>query len=551
MPRIRRSLRSQLFPVCIPILVLFLLAGRVYARGPVVVTVDRSTLVGTSHLSIGVTLTGPKWENGNPEAVRRAKALLTNGLRYINQHLMNWGTEDPEPKPGVYKWASLDKRIALIRSMGCIPIITFCSAPGWMNTTGEDVPHQTGPYSWADARVADNHVNDFAELCKRAALRYRDVKYFQIWNEYKGYWDKATDNWDYRRYTNFYNAVYDAVKSVRPDAKLGGPYYPFDGPKPKDWTVIDYWLKHKHGADFVCFDGWIAGYPPTRDRNSEARKMTLTDYFGKIADQFRARTDLPIWISEFYGGWSSNPQFTAANHASCYLHALLSGVSVVLLWDPELQRWNYLFTSTKTAAGGQPSPHYQVVKIFNSDFGPGTRLYRAASSSANVEVLASATKTLLINKRDAKVEVRLNGRALTMGPYEVRVVDALNLGQFSAREHELMWYSPRALCLSRANTKSTEGLGGLRVEPLWRSGQFGQLLPQWFQKESCAFPTAACPLGRFLCGPRAGQALCFACPTEAPVQPWTASRQRAWSESPTAQNQLERRALIRASASGR
>ncbi|HMD85209.1 MAG TPA: hypothetical protein VKO18_10990 [Terriglobia bacterium] len=80
--------------------------------------------------------------------------------------------------------------------------------------------------------------------------------------------------------------------------------------------------------------------------------MTLTDYFGKIATQFRSRTNLPIWISEFYGGWSSNPQFTAANHASCYLHALHRGVSVALLWDAELPKWNYLFTSTKTAEGG-------------------------------------------------------------------------------------------------------------------------------------------------------------------------------------------------------
>jgi hypothetical protein len=154
--------------------------------------------------------------------------------------------------------------------------------------------------------------------------------------------------------------------------------------------------------------------------------MTLTDYFGQIARQFRARTQLPIWISEFYGGWSSNPQFTAANHASCYLHALLSGISVVLLWDAEIQRWNYLFTSTKTAEGGQPSPHYQVVKIFNNDFGPGTPLFMATSSSPDVEALASATKTLLINKRDAKVMVRLDGNDLTMTPYEVRLVDALS-----------------------------------------------------------------------------------------------------------------------------
>jgi hypothetical protein len=381
--------------------------------------VDRSTPAGISHF-IGVTLTGGRWLNGNPQAVARAKKLLSAGLKYMNQHLAIWGVGDPEPRPGVYDWTSLDKRIALIRSMNGIPVITFCCAPGWMNSIGQTLPRRTGPYSWAVGRVTDNHVKDYAELCQKVALRYPDVKYFQVWNEFKGYWDKAIDNWDYVRYTNFYNAVYDALKSVRPDAKLGGPYYPFDGAKKKDWQVIDYWLKHKHGADFVCFDGWIAGYPPTRDE--EARKMTSTDYFGKIADQFRARANLPIWISEFYGGWSSNPQFTAAN-PSCYLHALLSGVSMALLWGPANQKWNYLFTSTDTADGGRPSPHYWVVKTFNDDFGAGTRLYKATSSPPEIEVLASRTEMLLINKRNANVTVRLNGQKLFLNPYEVRLVN--------------------------------------------------------------------------------------------------------------------------------
>ena len=425
MLQVGHGYQRGLFRGLVAIIVLLLLAATADAQEPVIVQVDRSTPEGTSRFTIGVTHTQPPWDQGNPKAVARAKSLLAQGLKFQNQHLMDWGTENPEPKSGVYNWASLDHRVALMRSMGATVVITLCTAPGWMKTSGEDFPHQTGPDSWADDRVADNHVNDFAELCKKVVRRYPEVKYFQIWNEYKGYWDKAANNWDFVRFTNFYNAVYDAVKSVRPDAQLGGPYYPFDGPKPKDWEVIDYWFQHKHGADFVCFDGWVAGYPPTRGRKEEGRKMTLTGYFGQIAAQFRSRTTLPIWISEFYGGWSGNPQFTAANHASCYLHALESGVSVVLLWDAEIPEWNYLFTSTKTAEGGEASPHYQVVKTFNTYFGPGTQLYKATSSSPEVEVLASATKTLLINKTKASVAVRLNGHKVIMTEYEVRLVDAL------------------------------------------------------------------------------------------------------------------------------
>ena len=414
--------RFLLFPVIE--LFLSLVVPPLWAEGVVTVTVDRTAAVGTSDFSVGVTHTQPKWEDGDPAAVARAKSLLAEGLKFQNQHLMDWGTENPEPQPGVYNWASLDHRVALMRSMRATMVITLCTAPGWMKTSGQDFPRQIGPDSWADDRVADNHVDEFVDLCRKVALRYPDVKYFQIWNEYKGYWDKAADNWDFVRFTDFYNRVYDALRAVRPDAQIGGPYYPFDGPKPKDWAVIDYWFQHKHGADFVCFDGWVAGYPPTRARSEEARKMTLTDYFGRIAREFRARTRLPIWISEFYGGWSSNAEFTAANHASCYLHALRSGVAVALLWDAELEKWNYLFTSTKTAEGGQPSPHYHVVKLFNTYFGSGTPLFKASSSSPEVEVLASRTKTLLINKRDAKVEVRVDGVPLSLNPYEVRLLGA-------------------------------------------------------------------------------------------------------------------------------
>jgi hypothetical protein len=387
----------------------------------VIVKVYSST-IGKSSFSVGVTHVGPRWEDGDPQAVKRAMELLTGVIKFQNQHIMNWGVGNPEPSPGVYNWTSLDKRVELIRSMNAIPILTFCSAPGWMNTTGDDSPKQTSPNHWADARVTDDHVNDYAELCKQVAMRYRDVKYFQVWNEFKGYWSKELKNWDYVRYTDFYNAVYDAVKSVRPDALLGGPYF-FELDDAKSEEIVDYWFKNKHGADFVCFDSWIAGYPPTGDVSEEAKKMRLTNHFGRIAKQYRSRTDLPIWVSEFYGGWSSNPQFTAANHASCYLHCVLSGVSVVLLWGPESQRWNYLFTSTKTAEGGQPSPHYNAVKIFNTYFGPGTQLYKTESSSPDIEVLASTAKTLLINKRNESVDVLLNGKKIMMTPYEVRLED--------------------------------------------------------------------------------------------------------------------------------
>ncbi len=78
-----------------------------------------------------------------------------------------------------------------------------------------------------EERVADEHVRDFANLCRAVAQHYPQVEYFQIWNEFKGYWAKG--GWDVERFTLMYNAVYDAVKAVRPDAQIGGPYLSLGG----------------------------------------------------------------------------------------------------------------------------------------------------------------------------------------------------------------------------------------------------------------------------------------------------------------------------------
>ena len=49
---------------------------------------------------------------------------------------------------------------------------------------------------------------------------------------------------------------------------------------------------------------------------------------------------------------------------------------------------------------------------------------RAASSSSDVEVLASATHLLIINKRGSPAEVRVNGVLdIGLAAYEVRVLD--------------------------------------------------------------------------------------------------------------------------------
>ncbi len=397
----------------------------------ITVTVDTQTKILTSSFQVGTTHTHGFWEYGNSQAVNRAKDLLLNGVAFQNQHIMGWGAGNPNPAPGQYNWNDLDHRVELMRSLDSPMFITFCQAPGWMK--GED--------DWAmDEEVLDDYVDEFADLCARVAERYKDVEYFQVWNELKGYWSSSLNNWDYGRYTDMYNAVYAAVKAARPDAKIGGPYIVIQGDgaqqigksgrdthvpiDSRDRTFLNYWLKNKTGADFLCADyGLIDYHDPNSYTHDE--KMQLTRMFGKWISDLATMTDLPIVISEFYGGSEKNDwDFTAANHASCFYHALNNGAATALQWNPEQGELDaFLFTDTENADGGQRTPLYDVVSYFNNYFSAGTEIVASTSSSDWLEVLASTEYTMLINKKDESVTVNVNGQIVELDRYQVKVVE--------------------------------------------------------------------------------------------------------------------------------
>ena len=177
----------------------------------IVITADRSCPTMLSRLALGVTHAQYSLDSGgNQEIVAEAKALLRSSCHYQNQHIMGWGALNPNPEPGIYRWESLDRRIALIRSMNAVPVITLCAAPDWMKGG------QPGETDWSQIEVAPlpEHYHDFAKLAKLVAQRYPDVKHYQVWNEMKGFWSREANNWDYVNYTRMYNMVYDALKRL-------------------------------------------------------------------------------------------------------------------------------------------------------------------------------------------------------------------------------------------------------------------------------------------------------------------------------------------------
>ncbi|MEM8532798.1 MAG: xylan 1,4-beta-xylosidase [Chloroflexota bacterium] len=417
--------------LCVFLGTILLIPSSTPVTQPVItVTVDRTAPTFMSPLKLGVTHTRRSLDNWVADEAQLAepRALLGAATHYQNQHIMGWGASNPNPSPDVYEWDSLDLRINLIRSMGAEPVITLCCAPDWMKG---GAPGET---DWDQLEVAPlpQYYDDFAELTRQVAMRYPDVRYFQVWNEFKGFWQAENSNWNYIAYTELYNRVYEAVKSVRPDAQVGGLYliiegtgsnkegWPAETPiRDRQWEVIDYWLEHKRGADFISID---RGLTYRRDQNNytTAELMALAEQFALVNEQIRTRTNLPIWWSEYH--MPRDAEGMEAIHASVLYHLLMGGSDTILLWGAADTEGAYpFFSSLDGANAGQLLEHYRVFRAFREHFGEGAQLYETTSSSPYVIALASDSATALINQLPHTVTVRLNGIPLTLGRYEMLV----------------------------------------------------------------------------------------------------------------------------------
>ncbi|HZO73477.1 MAG TPA: hypothetical protein VFB60_14855 [Ktedonobacteraceae bacterium] len=452
------------------------------------VTIDFSSPVGTSQFSPGIshvddTLSYP-WNNNDQTAVNHAKDLLKQAITYQNTAIMAWGAPDPWPDPSQAEpsdWSYLDQRVQLARDTGGIPVLTLCEAPWWMKgILQQDGTTQLLKASdeWSNdaynARILDNKMGAWLHLVQRVAERYMappyNVRYFQVWNELKGYYNPATQNFDYNNspgdpsgpnakhgYTYMYNQVYNRLMQVatslgipKGEIKVGGPYVSVITWSASDHAnlshlskaygtydqrlldAIQYWLHNKVGAGFITIDG-----SNSNDDKDTVDPFTAAEKFGDMVSWIRSLDNttypgaatLPIWWAEWYAttyAHTSNNQYDAAIKAYAMIKLLKAGGAVALSWGGTGDDTTYdggLWTDTGSAGGGQPRPWYDAYKAFKLYFGPGTKLYRATVSIPNdVEALASSSRLMLVNKTAQTISLAVEGEAVTLSPYQVSVI---------------------------------------------------------------------------------------------------------------------------------
>lgn len=367
----------------------------------------------------------------SPDAVASARRVIASipGLLEVTP-IMGWGLPSPEPSPGVYDLSALAGRISLIQSTGGTPVVTLCAAPDWMKRgTGTD----TAP--------TPDHYGDFAALAAKIAASFPQVKYFVVWNEFKGFWNATANDWNIQGYTAMYDEVYRAVKQVRPDAQVGGPYAvlpTLDRPVAKTlptspqgpWGFVDqrtvnalsYWLGHAAGADFVAVDG--RDFLPSGALTTDP--LTASEKYAAVDQWLSARTSLPIWWMESHiqpdnSGWS--PERAAAVRVAALLQMASSGARVGMQWQPQQGEGisdEGLWTATETASGGRPTVLAQVLpRVLEVLRRPVTAV---PGQPPGVLVVSGASGTIAVNTTAGALSALVDGKRVPLPAGGVRVL---------------------------------------------------------------------------------------------------------------------------------
>jgi hypothetical protein len=388
--------------------------------------------------SWGFTHTQFSADRGNPRALDSARDALTRQPLVQAQAIMGWGADNPEPAPGRFDFRSLDARVDLIRRSQGTPVITLCCAPDWM----KGGPAGKTDWSYLEDAPEREHFRDYAALAARVAQRYPDVKYYVVWNEFKGFYNDTLNRWDHEGYTELYNQVYDALKAVDPGIKVGGPYMVMDSYSPDrpptavagPWGSVDervldaveYWLEHKRGADFLVVDGATL----SEDKGLVPDPFTAVGKFSAITRWLREQDGgLPVWWAEWYvepenSGWSAEQRH--AVHAAAMIEFARSGTSTALYWNParpEGQCVGCLWTSTQLGDGGRGTRTLALLQAFAKWFPPGTGLRDVRASGQAVRVLAQDERAIVVNTAGRPVTATVEDERLDLRPYEVRWID--------------------------------------------------------------------------------------------------------------------------------
>jgi polysaccharide biosynthesis protein PslG len=214
-----------------------------------------------------------------------------------------------QPKPSSYDWTEPDKQINEALAAGLTPLVTVWRAPGWAerSTKGE-------------AGTRDPDPAAFGAFAKQLALRYRNVHYWEAWNEpnLDHFLSPQTRNGKHyspKLYRQLLDRFWLGVHSVDPAAHVaaGGLARRYRIP-PLQFIREVFCLNNKLKKVRSCpvhLDAWshhpyTNGGPFTKQGDPDGvslgdlPKMRKTLHAAAVSGNARpAKRSIPFWVSEF------------------------------------------------------------------------------------------------------------------------------------------------------------------------------------------------------------------------------------------------------------
>ncbi len=359
-----------------------------------------------------------------------------------------------------YNFTALDEFINTVLETGATPLVVIAHAPI------ELIQKESG-----DNHSPPGNFEEFAQYCSKIVMHYKeacendllsmncniDDWYWEIWNEpWQDYW------WENDTYTIMYNFVYDEIKNISKNTKVGGYSQPFLTEMDKERLGI--FLGKVNGLDFLSIHLY-GNYLVKGDKvyikkisNPSVRKAyedlmirdtkkifydSLHELNSFIVSDFVDYSDSEIIITElgsnFWFGYMPylDEQFTAALYASALQWIIRSPVSAEIFYSGTTLFPDSGFGMWSKNDDGEYRlwPTYDVKKGFAEHILNSSAIVESGSSDDTIEVLAVTNKkekcVLLINKRDIQVKTGLTiimgdpiqnriDKEIILEPYEVK-----------------------------------------------------------------------------------------------------------------------------------
>jgi PGF-pre-PGF domain-containing protein len=219
---------------------------------------------------------------------------------------------------GVYDWSIMDNLVAEYQNNDIEPLFDVFGSPEWANG---DSNYLVIPGNGVDATF-QAWVNEYVTFMTLVATRYNGtISKWELWNEWNlDYFWNSTPTGPapperVEQYGYWYQAVYDAIKEVNPNAEISvggmtGLYWDtigqdflqalFDQGRTIDYVSI-------HPYDWSIPNVTVTGTtePPEADIYGEWRlgDFTNIDFFVRVLEKNNSTAE--IWLTEW--GWVNHP----------------------------------------------------------------------------------------------------------------------------------------------------------------------------------------------------------------------------------------------------